>query len=111
MAKIKTTLTADDCARYGAVLYPTNRVKYSFRDVPKLISLITVMNKDEDGEPTSNVDYAFNSFGDVAPLDAVRKYQTRILWEDGCLVTDTEAITEQELRQAERRIQETLRWI
>lgn len=110
MAKIKTTLTADDCARYGAVLYPTNRIKYSFRDVPKLIGLLTG-DEDANGVKTSNVQWAENYESEVAPLDAVRKCQTRILWEDGFLISDTEAITEQELFWAQDNIQKTLGWI
>lgn len=110
MAKIKTTLTADDCARYGANLNPTSKVKYSFPNTPKLIGLITG-NEDANGVKTSNVQWAENYSDEVAPLDAVRKCQTRILWVDGWLISDTDAVTEQELRWAQDNIQKTLGWI
>lgn len=110
MAKIKTTLTADDCLRFGANLNPTNRVKLSFPNTEQLIGLIA-SSTDANGVKTSNVQWAENRLGDVAPLDAVRKCQTRILWMDGCLISDTEAVSEEELRWAERFIQEKLEWI
>lgn len=110
MAKIKTTLTADDCLRYGANLMPTGKTKLSFPKVEPLIGLIC-SNVDATGTKTSNVQWAMNYEGDVAPLDAVRKCQTRILWIDGMLVSDTDAITEEELRWAERNIQNVLGWV
>lgn len=110
MAQIKTTLTADDCRRYGANLTPTGKVKLSFPKTAELIGLVYSM-EDADGNKTSNVQWAANGNGDVAPLDAVRKIQSSIHWIDGCLVADSDAITTEDLRWAEARVQEKLEWI